>query len=148
MPPKPTKGQIDLERLDLAMERVGIETATELAKRLGIARSQITKWRLGMAPNADVLRRLSAILRVSQEYLLGEPEPPAARVLALHGYHAEAKLLADLAHLGDKERDLVLAYVKGLIDAKGPAQPSGGAHSSVPKPFSEWPGGNTIWRDQ
>lgn len=47
-------------------------TQTELAKRLGITRSSVNAWEIGISvPSTQLIVELAAIFKVSTDYLLG-----------------------------------------------------------------------------
>lgn len=51
----------------------------ELARRLGVGSSVVSKWKGGQPPGTVMLRRLATELRVSVAYLLTGKETPAER---------------------------------------------------------------------
>lgn len=59
------------DRIKLLRENLGI-TQSELAKRLGITRSSVNSWEMGLnIPSAQYLVELSRIFKVSTDYILG-----------------------------------------------------------------------------
>jgi transcriptional regulator with XRE-family HTH domain len=65
--------KIDPARLKAAMEAQGIGSQAELARRIGVAPSQITHWKKGdHAPRGPEVIRLARVLDVTPEWLMGE----------------------------------------------------------------------------
>ncbi len=62
-------------------------TQKELAQRLNVTDKAVSKWENGRAkPTTDTLRKLAALLDVSPEKLLREPEPePAVTKIVITG---------------------------------------------------------------
>ena len=59
------------EKLKALREQLGM-TQTDLAKKLGLTRSSVNGWEMGLSvPSTPVLAELSRTFRVSADYLLG-----------------------------------------------------------------------------
>lgn len=59
------------ERIKLLRESVGI-TQAELARKLGITRSSINAWEMGISvPSTQYIVQLASFFHVSSDYLLG-----------------------------------------------------------------------------
>ncbi|MBQ9535081.1 MAG: helix-turn-helix transcriptional regulator [Clostridia bacterium] len=59
------------ERIKVLREQRGY-TQTELAKRLGITRSSVNAWEMGISvPSTQYIVELAGIFKVSTDYLLG-----------------------------------------------------------------------------
>ncbi len=61
------------EKIKMLREKMGI-TQSELAKRLGVTRSGVNAWEMGISvPSTQYIMELSLLFRVSTDYLLGMP---------------------------------------------------------------------------
>lgn len=59
------------KRIKLLREAAGM-TQTELAKKLGITRSSINAWEMGISvPSTQYIVELSRLFKVSSDYILG-----------------------------------------------------------------------------
>ena len=79
-------------------------TQAELAKKLGITRSSVNAWELGISvPSTQYLVDLSNLFKVSTDYLLGLEKTAS---LSLEGLtNADSELLNQLAeHLRNKNK--------------------------------------------
>lgn len=80
-------------------------TQTELAKRLGITRSGVNAWEMGISvPSTQYIVELANIFGVSADYLLGRKEGSALSVSGLT--QGDIGLVyALIEHLREKNRD-------------------------------------------
>lgn len=86
------------ERIRTLREHHGY-TQAELAKRLGITRSSVNAWELGIsAPSTQYIVELAAIFKVSTDYLLG----------------VNATTTVDVAGLTDEDIQIVYELVNHL----------------------------------
>src|SRR5690349_10149216 len=77
-----------------AMERRGIESARELARRMGRDATTVNRWVTGKSvPNALVIRPLADALGVKVEYLV---DPPPVPEYPLEAYLVSSETPADL----------------------------------------------------
>ena len=61
------------DKIKMLRETMGI-TQAELAKRLGVTRSGVNAWEMGISvPSTQYIIELSLLFRVSTDYLLGMP---------------------------------------------------------------------------
>ena len=61
------------EKIKMLREKMGM-TQSELAKRLGVTRSGVNAWEMGISvPSTQYIMELSLLFRVSTDYLLGMP---------------------------------------------------------------------------
>ena len=71
------------DRIKLLRESRGL-TQTELAKRLGITRSGVNAWEMGITiPSTQYIIKLSLLFKVSTDYLLDMPKTPTVSVEGL-----------------------------------------------------------------
>ena len=71
------------ERIKILREMHGM-TQTELAKRLGITRSGVNAWEMGVsAPSTQYIVELAFLFGVSTDYLLGIPNTATVSVKGL-----------------------------------------------------------------
>ncbi len=71
------------DKIKLLREKEGI-TQAELAKRLGITRSGVNAWEMGVTvPSTQYIVELSLLFSVSTDYLLDMPETQAVSVQGL-----------------------------------------------------------------
>ena len=110
--------------LTRAMDAAGIKSDAELARRAGIPQTNITRWRQGVQPRPDTLRRLARPLGVEwidlmvasgnasarEAHLRGTPRPPERPV----GAGVDPELLADVATLSDAEIQRVKDFIRGI----------------------------------
>jgi len=79
------------KRIRTTREKNGL-TQSVLAKKLGISRSAVNAWELGVSvPSAQYLVELSRLFKVSTDYLLGLDE----------------KEVVDITELDDKEKKII-----------------------------------------
>lgn len=75
-------GMID-ERLKLLREQSGM-TQAELARKLGITRSSVNAWEMGISiPSTQYIIELSLLYKVSTDYLLGQDKRAAIDISGL-----------------------------------------------------------------
>jgi len=68
------------EKIKLLREKMGI-TQSELAKRLGVTRSGVNAWEMGISvPSTQYIIELSILFRVSTDYLLDMPSQKTVSV--------------------------------------------------------------------
>ena len=67
---KEKKGEIHLLKLKEIRLRAGL-TQVQLAERLGVPQTTLSKWECGSSPNCDMIRRIAAELRCTTDELLG-----------------------------------------------------------------------------
>ena len=71
------------DKIKLLRESRGL-TQTELAKRLGITRSGVNAWEMGITiPSTQYIIKLSLLFKVSTDYLLDMPKTPTVSVEGL-----------------------------------------------------------------
>lgn len=71
------------ERIRALREQAGM-TQSELARGLGITRSSVNAWEMGISvPSTQYLMRLAEIFQVSTDYLLGRPGTATVSVAGL-----------------------------------------------------------------
>ena len=79
-------------------------TQTELAKKLGITRSGVNAWEMGISiPSTQYIVELSAIFKVSTDFLLGINETSTINVSGLTDKDIEL-LHSLIAHLREKNK--------------------------------------------
>ena len=68
------------EKIKMLREKMGI-TQSELAKRLGVTRSGVNAWEMGISvPSTQYIIELSILFRVSTDYLLDMPSQKTVSV--------------------------------------------------------------------
>ena len=79
-------------------------TQTELAKRLGITRSSVNAWEMGISvPSTQYVVELAGIFKVSTDYLLGVKPTSTIRIDGLS--EQDIRLVnAVIAHLREKNQ--------------------------------------------
>lgn len=83
------------EQIRKTREKNGL-TQSSLAKRLGISRSAVNAWELGVSvPSAQYLVELSKLFKVSTDYLLGLTE----------------REMVDISGLADEEKKMVYSFL-------------------------------------
>lgn len=83
------------ERIKELREKNGF-TQTALAKRLGLSRSAINAWEIGISvPSTKYIVELSSLFKVSTDYLLG----------------IDTKEQIDISDLGRKEKDIIYSLL-------------------------------------
>lgn len=83
------------EQIRKTREKNGL-TQSALAKRLGISRSAVNAWELGVSvPSAQYLVELSKLFKVSTDYLLGLTE----------------REMVDISGLADEEKKMVYSFL-------------------------------------
>lgn len=92
------------ERVKQLREQCGW-TQSELAKLLGITRSSVNAWELGISvPSTQYLVELASLFKVSTDYLLGIDETATISVTGLT--EADTHLIhALIAHLRNKNKE-------------------------------------------
>ena len=84
------------DRVKTLREQLGI-TQSELARRVGLTRSSVNGWEMGLViPSTAVIVELAKIFHVTTDYLLG----------------LEAKKVLNLDNLSDKKISAVMAIVE------------------------------------
>lgn len=74
-------------------------TQAQLAKRLGITRSSVNAWEMGISiPSTQYLAELSLIFKVSTDYLLG----------------LDRKVTLDVSGLTEKDMDVIYPLIQHL----------------------------------
>ena len=97
-------GMID-ERLKLLREQSGM-TQAELARKLGITRSSVNAWEMGIStPSTQYIVELASIFHVSTDYLLGLSNTTAIDVSGLTESDVQI-VYALVFHLRDKNKHL------------------------------------------
>lgn len=89
------------DRIKMLRENRGL-TQTELAKHLGITRSSVNAWELGISvPSTQYIVELAHLFKVSTDYLLGEEKTAAIYVTGLT--EADIQMVESLVnHLRNK----------------------------------------------
>ena len=93
------------ERIKTLREQAGM-SQEKLAKRLGITRSSVNAWEMGIsAPSTQYIAELAGLFRVSADYLLGLNETATVSIAGLT--EADVGLVCHLiSHLrGGAERE-------------------------------------------
>lgn len=93
------------ERIKILREQAGM-SQEKLAKRLGITRSSVNAWEMGIStPSTQYIAELAGLFRVSADYLLGLSETATVSVAGLT--EADVGLVCHLiSHLrGGAERE-------------------------------------------
>jgi len=99
-------------------------TQEELGKKLNVQKAAISKYETGaVVPNGEVLKRLSAIFKVSTDYLLDNDVTWAEKFS-----DDETKLIQDYRRLDDDGKNLVRGVTSRLRGAIGKS--SYGAHNN------------------
>ena len=92
------------ERIKQLREQCGW-TQSELAKQLGITRSSVNAWELGISvPSTQYLVELASLFKVSTDYLLGINATATVSVAGLTDEDAHL-IHALIAHLRDKNTE-------------------------------------------
>jgi len=74
-------------------------TQAELAKKLGITRSSVNAWEMGISiPSTQYLVELSSLLKVTTDFLL----------------NLEKEMKVDISSLSNKEQEIVLSLIDVL----------------------------------
>jgi transcriptional regulator with XRE-family HTH domain len=93
------------ERIKLLREQNG-KTQADLAKRLGITRSSVNAWEMGIStPSTQYIVELASIFHVSTDYLLGLSNTTAIDVSGLTESDVQI-VYALVFHLRDKNKHL------------------------------------------
>ena len=91
------------EKIKHLREQMGM-TQAELARRLGITRSSVNAWELGISvPSTQYVVELAGIFRVSTDFLLGMDGSASVSVSGLTETDIEL-VCALIAHLREKNR--------------------------------------------
>ena len=93
------------ERIKILREQAGM-SQEKLAKRLGITRSSVNAWEMGIStPSTQYIAELAGLFRVSADYLLGLSETATVSIAGLT--EADVGLVCHLiSHLrGGAERE-------------------------------------------
>ncbi len=93
------------ERIKILREQAGM-SQEKLAKRLGITRSSVNAWEMGIStPSTQYIAELAGLFRVSADYLLGLNETATVSIAGLT--EADVGLVCHLiSHLrGGAERE-------------------------------------------
>lgn len=92
------------ERIHDLRERTGI-TQTDLAMRIGVTRSCVNAWEMGVSkPNLDNLKTLARIFHTTTDYLLGHDNHDC---ILIEGYTMEEKeLLMRLVHYIEGQHEI------------------------------------------
>lgn len=78
-------------------------TQSELAKRLGLTRSAINAWEMGLSvPSTQYIVELANTFKVSTDYLLG----------------LDAKVVLDITDLSEDERQVVISLANCFMNKK------------------------------
>lgn len=97
------------DKLKQAMLKHGINQR-ELAKRSGLSEASISRYLKGqMIPRANAATKLANVLHVDPVYLLNIEGMEIA---------LEYKTTLDLDKLSDRNKDLIMAYYKALLDSQ------------------------------
>ena len=80
-------------------------TQTDLAKQLGITRSSVNAWEMGISvPSTQYIVELASIFKVSTDFLLGVNDTTTINVSGLTD--ADIELVSTIvAHLRNKEKE-------------------------------------------
>lgn len=99
-----TKAIFDLaEKIKTLREKLGI-TQAELARRLGITRSSVNGWEMGLSvPSTPILVELSQTFNVSVDYLLGLKHEKVIHVDSLSP--KEVAVLVELVNCFEESRN-------------------------------------------
>ena len=91
------------DRIKLLRERNGL-TQAELAKQLGVTRSGVNAWEMGIStPTTNYIVALAKLFHVSADYLLGLD---AKRTIVLDDYNkTEIELIYNLLKYFDEHKD-------------------------------------------
>lgn len=91
------------DRIKILREQSGM-TQTSLAKRLGITRSSVNAWEMGISvPSTQYIIELARLFKVSTDYLLGVDV--SATINATGLTEEDIQLVHEIvAHLRDKNR--------------------------------------------
>ncbi len=104
------------ERIHDLRERSGM-TQTELAMRMGVTRSGVNAWEMGISkPNIDNLIALSRIFHTTTDYLLGNDD-------------VETVVITDFTV---EEKELVMRMVEYIQEIHGSKSPN----SKIKKPHN------------
>ena len=89
-------------KIKLLREKLGI-TQSELAKRLGLTRSSVNGWEMGLSvPSTPLIVELAKLFNVSSDYLLGLEHDKSLDVTGLSD--KEVAILSELAeHFRNKD---------------------------------------------
>ncbi len=125
--PVTKRGNLDAKRVEEAMARVGIETRGELAQKLKTSPSNVTRWLNGeKTPGGRNLTKLCRLLRVTPEYLIGEPGAQSYGVASLDWIVEEtrkslgnerAEILLLMNYLDDAEAKMFVERARRYIEA-------------------------------
>ncbi|MEN3012861.1 MAG: XRE family transcriptional regulator [Dictyoglomus thermophilum] len=102
------------ERLRIARERKGL-SKKELAQKIGVAPSSITRYENeGRIPKASILLKISEVLGVSVDYLLGKEESEEIKI----ALHTEIGDISDLPEEAIKSIQDFIEYVRNKYGKK------------------------------
>lgn len=116
------------ERLTLAMARAGYPDNAALARAVGVAPSQVTRWLSGKTtPGGDTLDRLCEKLGCSPAYLFGRIDEAGERARVASEASAYfgrgvGSLIPQLARLDERKLSLVRKYLDLLADTEAEAE--------------------------
>lgn len=78
-------------------------TQNELAKKLGLTRSSVNAWEMGLSvPSTQYVVELANLFKVSTDYLLG----------------LDSKILLDISDLANDEKTIVISLVDCFLKRK------------------------------
>lgn len=107
------------DKLKEACERKN-RTVTAICKELGIGTANGTYWKNGSIPNGELLIKISELLEVSTDYLLGtsdDPTPPSTKKESPTIDKAEAFVIAIRDRIGREPTPEEMNLLDGVIDS-------------------------------
>ena len=113
---KKLKNSVMKKRIKLARKKAGLKQK-ELARKAKMTESAICNYEKGkQLPNSNALYKLSQVLEVSVNYLMGTTDPSEFQDLLYN--QKIAKLLRDYMKLNRKEKFFVKEYIKQALKIK------------------------------
>ena len=103
------------ERLIAVRSALGL-SASEAAHRIDIPVAQYLAYEAGdMVPSADMVALIAIYLGTSAEYLRGETDDPAPKVLLISGDDRSAEAYSEFSKLDEEKQNVIYRVMKAFL---------------------------------